>query len=104
MKKAIFCAMFGVVFVTATEIDVFARGGGGFSSGGRSSIIGSGTGSSHSSHNVRGYVRRDGTYVAPHYQSNPDRSFNNNWSTKPNINPFTGQEGKRLAPIDNGNN
>jgi len=104
MKKIIFCTMLSVVLITATGIDVFARGGGGFRSGGSSSTIGSGTGSSHSYHSVGGYFRKDGTYVAPHYRSNPDRSFNNNWSTKPNINPFTGQEGRRLAPIDNGNN
>jgi hypothetical protein len=44
---------------------------------------------------VRGYTRRDGTYVAPHWRSTPDRSYNNNWSTSPNVNPFTGQQGTR---------
>ena len=42
---------------------------------------------------VPGYVRKDGTYVAPHYRSTPDRSYNNNWSTSPNVNPLTGQQG-----------
>jgi len=102
MKKAIFYAMLVVVFVAATVPDVFARGGG-FRSSGRSSTIGPGTGSSHSSHSVRGYVRKDGTYVVPHYQSNPDRNFSNNWSTKPNINPFTGQQGTRITPSETGN-
>lgn len=34
----------------------------------------------------RGYVTRNGTYVAPHWQSTPDRSYNNNWSVRPNVN------------------
>lgn len=42
---------------------------------------------------VEGYVRRDGTYVAPHYRSTPDSSYNNNWSTAPNVNPYTGRQG-----------
>ena len=44
---------------------------------------------------VRGYIRRDGTYVAPHYRSAPDRSFYNNWSTKGNTNPDTGKRGTK---------
>jgi len=47
---------------------------------------------------VNGYVRRDGTYVAPHYRSNPDRSFSNNWSTYGNVNPYTGQGGTKQYP------
>ena len=98
MKKAILWANIGVFFVTMMASDVLARGGGGSRSGGRSSHIGPGTGSSHSSHSVSGYVRKDGTYVAPHHQSNPDTNFNNNWSTKPNINPYTGAPGTKVNP------
>jgi len=47
---------------------------------------------------VRGYVRKDGTYVAPHYRSAPDGNFNNNWSTKGNVNPYTGKEGTKTSP------
>src|SRR6266496_5206405 len=47
---------------------------------------------------VSGYVRKDGTYVAPHYRSDPDGNFYNNWSTKGNVNPFNGQEGSRVTP------
>lgn len=47
---------------------------------------------------VRGYVRKDGTYVQPHYRSNPDGNFNNNWSTKGNTNPYTGKGGTKVAP------
>src|SRR5262245_49925369 len=47
---------------------------------------------------VRGYFRRDGTYVRPHYRSNPDGNFWNNWSTYGNVNPYTGERGTRLTP------
>jgi hypothetical protein len=47
---------------------------------------------------VRGYIRSDGTYVAPHFRSSPDGVFSNNWSTYPNINPYTGRMGTRLTP------
>lgn len=47
---------------------------------------------------VRGYVRKDGTYVAPHYRSSPDGNFNNNWSTDGNFNPYTGEDGKLSQP------
>jgi hypothetical protein len=42
---------------------------------------------------VQGYIRSDGTYVQGHYRSSPDSSYNNNYSTKGNTNPFTGQSG-----------
>jgi opacity protein-like surface antigen len=42
---------------------------------------------------VDGYVRRDGTYVAPHYRSEPDSNPNNNYSAQGNTNPYTGQQG-----------
>ena len=42
---------------------------------------------------VRGYSRGDGTYVQPHYRSNPDGNAFNNWSSRGNINPYTGREG-----------
>lgn len=47
---------------------------------------------------VQGHFRPNGTYVAPHYRSNPDYSFYNNWSTYPNINPYTGNLGTRMTP------
>lgn len=50
---------------------------------------------------VDGYTRRDGTYVAPHYRSAPDSSPYNNYSTSPNINPYTGQQGTQ-NPYANG--
>jgi len=46
-----------------------------------------------SSHSVRGYTRKDGTYVAPHRATNPNSTRSDNWSTKGNVNPYTGKEG-----------
>jgi len=94
MTKTILSAVLLLSFVTLTFQDAAARGSG----GNRSSRIGPGTGSNTRSHGVRGYVRKDGTYVAPHRQSNPDKSFNNNWSTNPNTNPYTGKQGTRINP------
>ena len=39
---------------------------------------------------VRGYTRSDGTYVAPHYRSSPNATRNDNWTTRGNVNPYTG--------------
>lgn len=44
-------------------------------------------------HYVSGYTRRDGTYVAPHYQTNPNGTLMDNYSTRGNVNPHTGQLG-----------
>jgi hypothetical protein len=64
----------------------YARGGGGH-------------GHSYSSHSgyhyVHGYTKKSGTYVAPHYQTNPNRTKLDNWSTKGNVNPFTGKLGTK---------
>lgn len=42
---------------------------------------------------VRGYVKQNGTYVAPHYRSAPDGNKFNNYSTHGNVNPYTGSQG-----------
>lgn len=44
---------------------------------------------------VKGYVKKDGTYVAPHYRSSPNSSKNDNWSTRGNTNPYTGEKGTK---------
>jgi len=44
---------------------------------------------------VRGYYRNDGTYVRPHMRSSPDGNVFNNWSTKGNVNPYTGKTGTK---------
>jgi hypothetical protein len=42
---------------------------------------------------VKGYTRKDGTYVQPHYRSNPNSTVTDNYSFKGNANPYTGQQG-----------
>ena len=44
---------------------------------------------------VDGYVRKDGTYVPPHYRSAPDDTRMNNYTSEPNANPYTGERGTR---------
>lgn len=42
---------------------------------------------------VKGHIRSDGTYVAPHYRSSPNNVQYDNYSTKGNSNPYTGERG-----------
>ncbi len=44
---------------------------------------------------VGGYTNRRSTYVAPHYRTTPDRSKINNWSSRGNVNPYTGKRGTK---------
>jgi hypothetical protein len=43
---------------------------------------------------VRGHTRSDGTYVPPHTRTAPNSTRADNWSSKPNTNPNTGEAGK----------
>ena len=45
------------------------------------------------SHMKQGYFKKDGTYVAPSYATNPNNTKLDNYSSKGNINPYTGKEG-----------
>lgn len=42
---------------------------------------------------VRGYFKSNGTYVQPHVRSSKNNTNHDNWSTKSNINPYTGSRG-----------
>jgi len=42
---------------------------------------------------VRGYTRRDGTYVNGYYRSSPNSTRLDNYSTQGNYNPYTGKRG-----------
>lgn len=46
---------------------------------------------------VRGYVKKNGTYVQSHNKTNPDRTRTNNYSSKGNVNPYTGKRGTKKA-------
>lgn len=52
---------------------------------------------------VQGYYRQNGTYVQPHHRSAPDGNVHNNWSTKGNVNPYTGQMGTHNPHSSYGN-
>lgn len=65
--------------------------------------FGRGSGSRSYSHSgathVHSYFRSNGTFVHSHYRSHEDHHFGNNWSTKGNVNPYTGKVGtRRTAP------
>lgn len=47
------------------------------------------------SHHVRSYVKKDGTNVNSHRQTNPNHTQRDNWSSKGNVNPYTGKEGTK---------
>jgi hypothetical protein len=42
---------------------------------------------------VRGHVTRDGVYVAPSVRTAPNSTTTDNWSSKGNVNPYTGKVG-----------
>jgi hypothetical protein len=56
-------------------------------------VTASDTASAGKSTSVKGYVKKDGTYVAPHHKTTPDGTKLNNYSTKGNYNPYTGKDG-----------
>jgi hypothetical protein len=47
------------------------------------------------SHSVKGYTKKDGTYVAPSHATNPNSTKTDNYSSKGNVNPYTGKEGTK---------
>lgn len=42
---------------------------------------------------VRPYVKKNGTYVEGHYRTSPNGTNRDNFSTRPNVNPYTGKYG-----------
>jgi hypothetical protein len=44
---------------------------------------------------VRGYTTRRGTYIAPSHRTSPDHTRANNWSSRGNVNPYTGRVGTK---------
>ena len=78
-----------VLWITTLSVESFARGGGG-------------RGGSHGSSNNRGghvgvkpYTKRDGTRVVPHHRTAPNSTQRDNFSSKPNVNPYTGAPGTK---------
>lgn len=44
-------------------------------------------------HYVNGYTKSNGTYVQGYYRTNPNSTNVDNYSTYPNVNPYTGKTG-----------
>jgi len=44
---------------------------------------------------VRGYTTKRGTYVMPSMRTSPNRTRTDNWSSRPNVNPYTGRRGTK---------
>ena len=59
------------------------------------SSSGSHSRSSGGSHSIRGYTNKNGTYVAPSHATNPNHSKYDNYATKGNVNPYTGNKGTK---------
>lgn len=72
--------------------NAFARGSG---SGGHSSYKSTYSYGARSDHAVSGYTRSNGTYVKPAHATNPDFTRDNNYTTKGNLNPYTGKFGTK---------
>jgi hypothetical protein len=51
---------------------------------------------------VQGHLRADGTFVPGHFRTAPDKTNANNYSTQPNVNPYTGSQGSRAQDYSSG--
>lgn len=89
MKRVLILA--GAMALTLSG-NAFARGS---SFGGHTSYKSSYSYGSRSDHAISGYTRSNGTYVKPSHATNPDFTRNNNYSTKGNVNPYTGKFGTK---------
>ena len=78
--------MFVLAALCVASFGAAAKGGG---------HSGSSYSGSHSGHSVSGYVRSNGAYVAPSHATNPNGTKADNWSTKGNVNPYTGRPGTK---------
>lgn len=89
MKKLAFAVVLAVIGATTASAQLYGR------SNQNSFGSGFGTGSNPNSQSVDGYTRNNGTYVAPHYQTNPNNTQLDNYGTRGNFNPHNGQYGTR---------
>jgi len=42
---------------------------------------------------VKGSISKSGKLTVPHYKTGPNKTKMDNWSTKGNVNPMTGEKG-----------
>src|SRR5437773_1964805 len=81
-----------LLILDGSALELLAKGGsrGGGGSGYR------GGGSQGGGHTyVRPHTRRDGTYVQPHNRTTPNSTQRDNFSSRGNVNPYTGKPGTR---------
>jgi len=71
-----------------------AKGGGGHS-GSHSTSSSSTSHVSTGDHYVHSYVKKDGTVVQGYHATNPNGTRNDNYSTRGNVNPYTGEPGTK---------
>lgn len=58
-------------------------------------VVFAGAANAAGSHSTKGHVKKDGTYVEPSRATNPNSSKADNYSSKGNLNPYTGKEGTK---------
>lgn len=46
-------------------------------------------------HTVKGYVKKDGTVVQPHRRTDQNKTEKDNYTSRPNVNPYTNKKGYR---------
>lgn len=73
----------------------FAEARGGGHSGGHSGSHSSYSHPSSGDHYVHSYTRSDGTFVHGYHATNPNGTRNDNYSTRGNVNPYTGEPGTK---------
>lgn len=92
MNKLIYILLSFIISVTMLTPDVYAKGVRHEKKSSRSSTHSTTNGNTT---HVRGYTKKNGTYVAPHRRTKPDKSKSNNWSSKGNTNPDTEKAGTK---------
>jgi hypothetical protein len=106
MRRLLALILAAVIFYAPT---VYARGGSGHSgsshhssSSGKTTAKKPGSSSGKttarkpgSDHAVSGYTKKNGTVMKPYRATNPNKTKNDNYSTKGNVNPYTGKPGTK---------
>ena len=99
MKNIILTAAIALMSIVGADAQGY-YGSSSYSYGSRSNSYGSSTNSSV--HYQRGYTRTDGTYVQGHYKTNMNSTNHDNFSTRGNVNSYTGTSGSRARDYSTG--
>lgn len=99
MKKIIFTAAIALMSIAGAKAQGY-YGTYSYGYGSRTSSYSSNTNSSV--HYQRGYSRKDGTYVQGHYKTNTNSTNHDNFSTRGNVNSYTGTSGSRARDYSTG--